>query len=253
MTGVGYAGIIPLSASPDYREYIQAPLTSPLAAGMPYLVQFYISLADLSSIAIDRLGAYLSAGPVGPVPNYAALPFTPQLESPPNVFLTDAANWTLVSGIVIASGGEDHIVIGNFHSDANTSTVAGPGEPGGVYYYIEDVSVELVLPTERACCLPDHSCSMQFPGECELLGGIPAASAAIAHRIRAMRSQPATTTGATSSRSTGEQACIVMLQRGRACESRECREHGIHSDANLLRGTEISKRGQPRNCIVALP
>jgi OOP family OmpA-OmpF porin len=174
LTGVGYAGIIPLSAAPDYREYVQAPLTSPLAPGTPYLVKFHVSLADLSSIAIDRLGAYLSVGPVGPVPNYAALPFTPQVESPPSLFLTDATNWTLISGVVVASGGEDHIVIGNFHSDANTSTVPGPGNwPGGAYYYIDDVSVELALPVQQACCLPDHTCSMQFPGECTLLGGTP--------------------------------------------------------------------------------
>jgi hypothetical protein len=173
LTGVGYAGLIPLSAAADYREYIQAPLASPLAPGTPYLVKFYVSLADLSLVAIDRLGAYLSVGPVGPVPNYAALPYTPQVESPANLFLTDATNWTLISGIFVASGGEDHIVIGNFHDDASTSTVPGPGNwPGGAYYYIEDVSVEVSLPAEEACCLPDHTCSMQFPGECAYLGGV---------------------------------------------------------------------------------
>ena len=39
-TGVGYAGLIPLSAAPDYREYIQAPLTSPLVASSAYLIFF---------------------------------------------------------------------------------------------------------------------------------------------------------------------------------------------------------------------
>jgi OOP family OmpA-OmpF porin len=176
-TGVGYAGLIPLSAAPDYREYVQAPLTSPLVASATYLVKFYVSLADSSILAIDRLGAYLSVGPVGPVPNYAALAVTPQVESPANVYLTNSTGWTLVSGLVVASGGEDHIVIGSFRDDASTSTVPGPGPwPGGAYYYIDDVSVELSLPTEQACCLLDNSCSMQFPGECTLLGGTPAGS-----------------------------------------------------------------------------
>ena len=175
LTGVGYAGIIPLSAAANYREYVQAPLTSPLVASASYLVKFYVSLADSSMLAIDRLGAYLSVGPVGPVPNYAALPVTPQVESPANVYLTNSTGWTLVSGVVVASGGEDHIVIGSFHDDASTSTVPGPGSwPGGAYYYIDDVSVELALPTEQACCLSDNGCSMQFPGECTLLGGTPA-------------------------------------------------------------------------------
>jgi hypothetical protein len=65
-------------------------------------------------------------------------------------------------------------VIGSFHDDASTSTVPGPGLwPGGSYYYIDDVSVELVQATDQACCLPDNSCSMQLPGECALLGGTP--------------------------------------------------------------------------------
>ena len=174
LTGVGYAGLIPFSAAPNYREYIQAPLTSPLVASTPYLVKFHVSLADSSLLAIDRLGAYLSVGAVGPVPNFAPLALTPQVESPANVPLSNSTGWTLISGTVVASGGEDHIVIGNFHNDANTATVPGPGQwPGGSYYYVDDVSVELLLPTVQACCLPDGTCSMQFPGECTLLGGTP--------------------------------------------------------------------------------
>ncbi len=174
-TGVGYAGFIPYSAAPDYREYLEAPLASPLVAGTPYLVKFYVSLADLSLLAVDRLGAYLAVGPVGPIPNYAALAFTPQIESPANVPLNDATNWTLVSGVYVATGGEDHIVIGNFHDDASTTTSPGPGNwPGGAYYYVDDVSVEVNVPTIQACCMPDGTCSMQFPGECTLVGGAPA-------------------------------------------------------------------------------
>ena len=174
-SGVGYAGLIPLSAAPDYREYVQAPLTSPLVASASYLVSFYVSLADSSMVAIDRLGAYLSVGAVGPVGNYAPLALTPQVESPANVYLTNSTGWTLVSGVVVASGGEDHIVIGSFRDDANTSTVPGPGVwPGGAYYYIDDVSVEQQAPVMQACCSSDGLCSMQLPGECQALGGSPA-------------------------------------------------------------------------------
>jgi hypothetical protein len=174
-TGVGYVGIIPLSAAPDYREYVSAPLLAPLAAAQSYTVTFRVSLADTALLAIDRLGAYFSVGPVGPVPNYAPLPYTPQVESPAFAFLTNSTGWTSITGTFVATGGEDHITIGNFHDDATTNTTPGPGNwPGGSYYFIDDVSVEVVLPTLQACCTADGQCSMQFPGECTLVGGTPA-------------------------------------------------------------------------------
>jgi hypothetical protein len=37
--------------------------------------------------------------------------------------------------------------------------------------------VAVSFPTLQACCTPDGLCSMQFPGECQLLGGFPAGPA----------------------------------------------------------------------------
>lgn len=174
-SGVGYAGLIPYSSAPDYREYIQSPLTSPLVANVPYLISFRVSLADTALFAVDRIGAYLSVGPIGPVPNYATLPFTPQIESPANVPLSNSTGWTQISGVYVAAGGETHITIGSFRDDASTNLYPGPGPwPGGSYYFVDAVSVEVSLPTEQACCLSDGSCSIQFPGECVFLGGTPA-------------------------------------------------------------------------------
>lgn len=173
-SGSGHAGLIPYSSAPDYREYLQSPLAAPLVAGQPYTVTFHVNLGDTCSLAIDRIGAYLSVGPVGPVPNWAPLPYTPQVESPANVFLTDTLNWVAITGTFVASGGEDHIVIGNFHDDAGTSTVpTGNVWPGGAYYMVDDVAVELATPTPEACCSADGQCSMEYPGECTLLGGTP--------------------------------------------------------------------------------
>lgn len=177
VTGVGYAGIIPYSPAPDYREYLQAPLTSPLAPGATYTVSFMVSLADTSSIAIDRLGAYFSVGPIGPLMSNTTLLVTPQVESPANVFLTNSTGWTTISGTFVAAGGEDHIIIGSFRDDASTNTVPGPSVwPGGAYYFIDDVATEFV-PTnvDRACCLPDGSCTLLTSGECQALGGTPLA------------------------------------------------------------------------------
>jgi OOP family OmpA-OmpF porin len=175
LTGSGYAGIIPYSAAPDYREYVQAPLSSALVNGGTYQVSFWVSLGDTSMFALDRLGAYLSVGQVGPLAGNTTLLVTPQVESPANVYLNDTVNWMQVSGTFVAAGGEDHIVIGSFRDDANTNLVPGPDVwPGGAYYYIDDVSVELVnTNVDQACCLPDGQCVTLLPGECQALGGTP--------------------------------------------------------------------------------
>ncbi len=173
-TGVGMCGLIPYSAAPDYREYLQAPLTSPLVAAQTYQVTFYVALADTASLAVDRIGAYLSVGAVGPIGNDAPLALTPQVESPAAVYLTDAVNWMQVSGTYVAAGGENHIVIGSFRDDASTLTTPGPDTwPGGAYYFVDDVSVELVQPQDEACCLPDGQCAIMLPGECIAEGGTP--------------------------------------------------------------------------------
>ncbi|MBI5836812.1 MAG: hypothetical protein HZB25_06185 [Candidatus Eisenbacteria bacterium] len=172
--GNGYAGIIVRSSAADYREYLEVPLSSPLVNGQTYAVKFYVNLGDTCSIAIDRLGAYFSVGPVGPLGNYAPLAYTPQVETPVNVFYSDTLNWVLVSGTFVAAGGETHMIVGNFHDDATTNTQAtGNTWPGGAYYMVDDFSVEVQLPTVQACCTPDGLCSMQYPGECTLMGGYP--------------------------------------------------------------------------------
>lgn len=172
LTGSGYAGIIVQSTvSPNYREYMQAPLGSPLQAGATYNVKFYVSFSNSSDYATNRLGAYCSIGAVGPVPNYFALPFTPQVESPAATFLTDTLNWVPVSGNFVAVGGEDHITIGNFHDDATTTTQA-TGRPFlNCYYYVEDVSVTKVVQVDQACCLPNGQCILATASECVSYGG----------------------------------------------------------------------------------
>ena len=113
-------------------------------------------------------------GPVGPIGNYAPLAFVPQIESPVNAFLSDTLNWMLVSGTFVAAGGEDHIVIGNFHDDATTNVQPTGNFWPGTYYYVEDVSVEAQpAQVDQACCLPDAQCTLLTPNECTALGGTP--------------------------------------------------------------------------------
>lgn len=171
-TGGGYAGFLMQNFN-DYREYVQAPLTSSLAPSSTYYVEFWVSLSDTSNGALDRLGAYFSSGPIN-VGNFLALAVTPQVESPVNTYLADTVNWMKVSGTFVASGGEDHIVIGNYHDDATVNIQPAPSAYPGINYYIDDILVELVNPNaDQACCLPDGTCQTTTPGECQLLGGTP--------------------------------------------------------------------------------
>ena len=173
-TGVGYAGFIPYSSAPDYREYLEAPLTSPMVPGASYTVTFYVNLADIAHFAIDRIGAYFSVGAVGPVGNYNALPVTPQIESPVGVFLDDTLSWVPVTGTFVASAAFDHITIGNFHDDATTNLKTMSGTwAGGSNYFVDDVSVEHDVPTDQACCLANGTCTIALPGECQAAGGTP--------------------------------------------------------------------------------
>jgi OmpA-OmpF porin, OOP family len=170
--GVGYAGVLMQNFN-DYREYLQAPLTSSLVAASTYYVEFWVSLSDTSNGATDRLGAHFSNGPIS-VGNFLPLAGTPQVESPVNVYLNDTDNWMKVSGTFVAAGGENHNQIGNFHDDATTNIQPMASAYPGINYYVDDILVELVNPNvDQACCLPDGSCQTTTPGECQLLGGTP--------------------------------------------------------------------------------
>ncbi len=143
-TGVKYAGIIVYFDTINYREYLEIPLLNTLIANRNYCVEFYVSLAELSGMAISDLGAYFSNDSLLDSNLYHAIDYvTPQRENPLGNMLSDTSNWMLVSGNFIANGGERFITIGNFHNPANTSTQIGPNlNPNGTaYYYIDDVSV----------------------------------------------------------------------------------------------------------------
>lgn len=152
-TGVGYANIftLPTVSTGNYREYLQANLTSPLVAGTIYEVSFYVSLSDKSRYATNNLGAYLSVNPINST-NTQNLPYIPQINEP-NI-ITDTANWTLVTGLYIAGGGEEYITIGNFYNDVSTlrtlNNAATPNLFSDNSYYIDDVSVieAIALPVE---------------------------------------------------------------------------------------------------------
>ena len=171
-SGQAYAGFFaysPLAPFPDYREYLEVQLTSALLPGQTYQVSFFVSLGDYGRYAVSNIEAYVQAGPVGFQNIQTNLLVTPQVVNNTGV-ISNKLGWTLVSGTFVAAGGENHLVIGNFKTDAN-STIQdlGPAQFDWAYYYVDDVNVASVgglceptsdgLACTQGCALPGQQCA----------------------------------------------------------------------------------------------
>ncbi|WP_264520646.1 T9SS type A sorting domain-containing protein [Flavobacterium sp. N1994] len=140
--GTAYAGIFCYFEEVALREYIQSQLISPLVAGQRYYVSFWVSSADRYGLTINSLGAYCSTTPISGDGSFGPIAVFPQVNS--SSMLSDATNWTQITGSFIATGGEQYITIGNFSSDAATQHVVyNPNSlyTSLAYYYIDMVEV----------------------------------------------------------------------------------------------------------------
>ena len=127
------------------RKYITSPLTNTLLNNNYYYVCFYASTAQRGfRYACNNIGACISAGvPFNTDPN-AVLNYTPQIIKYGNPIINDIINWVKIEGIILSSGTENYITIGNFKNDINTDTIftgSNMSSYGAANYYIDDVSV----------------------------------------------------------------------------------------------------------------
>ena len=136
------------------REYLQVKLDSPLVMQQWYCASFYVNLANISKIAINNFGMYFSNSHYYLSGSTGALSWlTPQIND--TNIVSDTVNWTLVYGQYQAVGGEQYIIIGNFHDNSTTDTTRvspGVGCGGCAYYFIDDVNVH--------CCTCDSTTSI---------------------------------------------------------------------------------------------
>src|SRR5205814_2615797 len=70
-----------------------------------------------------------------------SLGVVPQVVNPSTNLLASTNSWMLVQGVFTGAGGEDHLTLGNFLSDAATTAVPAAGTEYYTYYYFDDVSV----------------------------------------------------------------------------------------------------------------
>ena len=145
----------------EVREYIQVPLTTPMSPGTCYSITFYTNLMNLLKKGCNNIGAYVSATAVTTSsPN--VLNFTPQILLAGNPAIVDTVNWTKISGLYYAAGGEQYLTIGNFKNDTNTVTqVIDASSPYDVaYYFIDDVSV--VACADTGVSITEHDKNFNF-------------------------------------------------------------------------------------------
>ncbi|MBP6512677.1 MAG: gliding motility-associated C-terminal domain-containing protein [Bacteroidia bacterium] len=161
-----------------YREYISVPLAIPMVAGGIYQLEFYVQLADSARFACNSLGMLLSNN-IPTQPGTGTILFTPQLES--SAQIVDTNNWTLVSGMYLAFGGENYVTLGLFRDDndpllqkTNYGTRASncTSIDNSAYYFFDDIVVRkvdvtinilgdtIICPTETTTLIAD--CNVPF-------------------------------------------------------------------------------------------
>lgn len=142
--GEGYAGIFIYRFDvQNMREYLQVPLQSALEAGECYYFEMFVNLANDHRFACDRIGAFASVGALNSL-GVTYIDVNPHIENLQGVVISDTARWTRINGYFTANGGEDHITIGNFRSDEESTTVdVNPNAwyTTSSYVLIDDVSL----------------------------------------------------------------------------------------------------------------
>lgn len=139
--GQGYSGIFLWFGNVlnEWREFIEVELTEPLVADRCYHLTLHANLADYSGHTTDALGARFYPDSVlltNPFPPGEA----PHIELVEGSFLS-REDWTILEGDYIAMGGERFVMIGNYRTDAETSTQAltgGPPNTGNFAYALID-------------------------------------------------------------------------------------------------------------------
>ena len=126
------------------REYIQTRLIQKLSKDKFYCVSFYVNLADLSTVAIDKIGIFFSSDTLKPLVLNGLIDEIPNISNDFGSIIKDTVNWVQISEKFKANGDEQFLTIGNFFSDENTlyeildtSIIHAKF----AYYFIDDVSV----------------------------------------------------------------------------------------------------------------
>lgn len=124
---------------PNYREYLQVQLTSPMVVGQEYDIELWVSLGDRCRYATNNIGVRFNTGSTFVATCYV-LNQTPQFNHP--TVVNNKTGWVRISGTVTATAAWSYMIIGNFFSNAATTAINVGGARDNTRYYIDDVTVQ---------------------------------------------------------------------------------------------------------------
>jgi hypothetical protein len=155
-TGIGFqnafngnamtGAVVYSEISPNIREFFGIQLLQSLTVGQLYYGSFRISLADNSGLdcAIDKIGMKLTTYPLL-FPTSSTVLINNDSKITSTSIVNDKINWIEIKGNFIADSSYQHLILGNFYEDQNTSTLNCVTNS---YYFFDSVC----LSTDSADC-----------------------------------------------------------------------------------------------------
>ena len=127
------------------RLYPRNRLKQVLQAGKIYCAKYYVVNTNNNRVAINTYGMYFGDSSIDTISKctYPITYLNPQVENTFGI-ITDTLNWVPITGTFVANGTEKYMVIGNFRSNAATSTLQLNTPSLSIQtadIYIDDVSV----------------------------------------------------------------------------------------------------------------
>lgn len=148
-SGEAYIGLATWAV--DYvnvNELARVQLTEPLEGGVEYELSCFISLAEISSVATDKIHFHFSTNNYNVYLN-AENDLVDQAQVVMNnLYDVDSSDWYFFQSSFIADGGEEYLTIGDMRLDSEIDTLwlgyNNSLEPWIIYafYYVDDVVVK---------------------------------------------------------------------------------------------------------------
>ncbi|MFK8038167.1 MAG: OmpA family protein [Crocinitomicaceae bacterium] len=160
--GSAYAGFTSFSYGDKLpRSYVSTKLKLPMHKGQTYCVKFYVSLAEGSKYGSNNIAANFSKKQYN-INEDKSIMGKSSVMHVENPIFSGQFGWEEVCGTYIAEGGEKFLTIGNFSSNGETVSerMKKPTDFRGqqairAYYYLDNVSVELVDDEGECKCMTD--------------------------------------------------------------------------------------------------